>query len=246
MHGLGVNPSDGALFVATHAGLWRLAQGTNRPTAVGERSQDTMGFTVVGPDTFLGSGHPDARPESPPLGLIESEDAGRAWRTVSLAGEADFHVLRSDGTRVYGFDAAGGRLLVSPAAAGGRGSSARRQGAVLDLAVDPAAPTHLLTTGERGLLESLDEGRTWRTLGVDIGLLAWPEPVHVYRVGQTGEVAVTMDAGRAWSTVGSVGGFPASFTATVDELYVALLDGTIKYSADRGRSWQTLISPDEW
>ena len=204
-----------------------------------------MGFTVVGPDTFLGSGHPDARPESPPLGLIESEDAGRAWRTVSLAGEADFHVLRSDGTRVYGFDAAGGRLLVSP----DRGRTwveREAPGAVLDLAVDPAAPTHLLTTGERGLLESLDEGRTWRTLGVDIGLLAWPEPVHVYRVGQTGEVAVTMDAGRTWSTVGSVGGFPASFTATVDELYVALLDGTIKYSADRGRSWQTLISPDEW
>ena len=29
-------------------------------TRIADRFQDTMGFTVVGPSTFLGSGHPDS------------------------------------------------------------------------------------------------------------------------------------------------------------------------------------------
>lgn len=52
-------------------------------------------FTVVGPDTFLGSGHPDlqsARAGQPGrLGLIESTDGGATWTILSLAGEVDFH-----------------------------------------------------------------------------------------------------------------------------------------------------------
>jgi hypothetical protein len=36
-----------------------------------------MGFTIVGPNRFLGSGHPDLRDDLPPLlGLIESTNRG--------------------------------------------------------------------------------------------------------------------------------------------------------------------------
>jgi hypothetical protein len=66
VHGLGINPKDGALFVATHTGLFRAPEGQDKPERVGDRFQDTMGFTVVGPDTFLGSGHPDGRDRLPP------------------------------------------------------------------------------------------------------------------------------------------------------------------------------------
>jgi hypothetical protein len=62
VHGLGINPRDGALFAATHTGLFVIGDGT--ATRVTERFQDTMGFTVVGPDYFLGSGHPDFRDSS--------------------------------------------------------------------------------------------------------------------------------------------------------------------------------------
>lgn len=246
VHGLGINPKDGALFIATHTGMWRLADSARRPTRVSESTQDTMGFTVVGPDAFLGSGHPDARDNLPPLlGLIESRDAGKTWSTVSLAGEADFHALRSAGTRVYGFDASGGRLMLSR----DRGKTwigREAPGAVLDLVVDPRNPTHLLVTGERGLLESHDEGLTWRALGVDIGLLAWPASNHLYRVDQTGAVSVSENAGKRWSTLGSTSGFPASVAATVDQLYVALHDGTIKHSSDGGRTWQVRSSAGQY
>jgi hypothetical protein len=59
VHGLGINPRDGRLYAATHTGLFVIADGT--ATRVSDRLQDTMGFTVVGSDQFLGSGHPDFR-----------------------------------------------------------------------------------------------------------------------------------------------------------------------------------------
>src|SRR5918992_2246739 len=61
VHGLGINPADGSLFIATHTGLFRVGRDSQRAVRVGDRFQDTMGFSVVGADRFLGSGHPDAR-----------------------------------------------------------------------------------------------------------------------------------------------------------------------------------------
>src|SRR5687768_8840666 len=108
VHGLGVNPSDQALFIATHTGLFRVGEGEQSAQRVGDRYQDTMGFTIVGPNRFLGSGHPDineAREKNLPalLGLIESTDEGGSWQPISLSGEADFHVLRFACGRVYGY-----------------------------------------------------------------------------------------------------------------------------------------------
>ena len=117
VHGLGVDPGDGALFIATHTGLYRVEKGETKAERVGDKYQDTMGFTIAEPDLFLGSGHPDARDLQTGtlslLGLIRSEDDGRTWTPVSLSGEADFHVLRYLGKRVYGYDATNDRLMVS-------------------------------------------------------------------------------------------------------------------------------------
>jgi hypothetical protein len=94
VHALGRNPADGALFIATHTGLFRLGPRDESPERVAELYQDTMGFTVVGRDRFLGSGHPGSIEGDPPfLGLIESRDAGASWHPVSLRGQVDFHVL---------------------------------------------------------------------------------------------------------------------------------------------------------
>jgi hypothetical protein len=61
VHGLGVNPSDRALLVATHSGLWRSPPGESRSERVGESRQDTMGFTVAGPDYSSAPGIPIRR-----------------------------------------------------------------------------------------------------------------------------------------------------------------------------------------
>jgi hypothetical protein len=240
VHGLGVNPRGGALYIATHTGMWRLEPGAREPEPVGQSRQDTMGFTVAGPDHFLGSGHPDSLDQPPLLGLIESFDRGATWKPVSLLGEADFHVLRVLGRRVYGYDASHARLMVS--GDGGKTWVERSPGTpVLDLAPDPGRPDRLVATTGAGLLTSNDAGITWRRIDRAIGLLAWPIRNRLYLVAANGDVLLSTDAGREWRRVGALGGEPAAFLAhTSRHLYAALHDGRIVRSRDGGRSWRTL------
>ena len=251
VHGLGVDPADDSLFVATHTGLYRAAPGEQRAARVGDSQQDVMGFSIAGKRRFIGSGHPDPRDSnSPPnLGLIESSDGGRSWRQVSLAGEVDFHVLRSAGARVYGFDATGGRLLASED--GGREWDERSPpGPVVDLAIDPSDPEHVViaavqtATGRDGLYESRDGGESWDQLVRDqVGLLAWESPGALFLIDGTGTVRRSGDGGRGFEERGQIGGQPAAFIASGENLYAALPDGTVKASADDGQSWVVRSSP---
>jgi hypothetical protein len=252
VHGLGIDPADGALFIATHTGLFRVEEGETKATRIAGRYQDTMGFTIVAADRFLGSGHPDlqeAREKDwpPLLGLIESRDHGQTWTPISLLGEADFHVLRSYRDRVYGFDATNNRLLVSHDAGKTwtkRSLPAFPPAPLIDLAVSPANAEHFIATSEGGLYESADEGRSWQQLGNPAGLLAWPVLEQLYLVAPGGLVLVSSDGGREWQNVGQVGGEPAALLATsADKLYVALHDGTIKHSSDGGVSWKIRSTP---
>jgi hypothetical protein len=253
VHGLGVNPADGALFIATHTGLYRVDKGERKAArVVGDRYQDTMGFTIVGPNRFLGSGHPDAneareRGLPPLLGLIESTDSGETWEPVSLLGEADFHVLRSVGARVYGYDVTNDRLLLSTD--GGKAwNELNKPGPLVDLAVNPSNHRRLVVASigglEDGLFESTDGGRGWRRIGNAVGLLAWPQPNRLYLIVQGGLVLASRDGGRTMRSVGEVGGAPAALLAQSEsELYVALHDGTVKRSNDGGVSWAVRSTP---
>ena len=250
VHGLGVNPADSALFIATHTGLFRVEQGERNAKRVGGRYQDTMGFTIVGPNRFLGSGHPDlneAREKNLPslLGLIESTDKGESWQPISLSGEADFHVLRFAGERVYGYDASNDRLLVS----GDRGQNwqeLEKPGPVVDVAVDPEDDRRIVVASagglEEGLFESRDGGASWERVNEAVGLLAWPG--RLYLIAGGGQVFASRDGGRRLERQGEIGGQPAALVAEGPrELYVALHDGTIKHSTDGGTTWTVRSTP---
>jgi hypothetical protein len=250
VHGLGVNPADNALFIATHTGLYRAAKGERKAERVGGRYQDTMGFTIVGPNRFLGSGHPDineAREKNLPLllGLIESTDSGESWQPISLLGEADFHVLRFAGERVYGYDASNDRLLVS----GDRGRTWReleKPGPLVDLALDPGDDRRIVVTSagglEEGLFESRDGGEGWKRMSEAVGLLAWPG--RLYLIAGGGQVFAGRDGGRRLEHQGEIGGQPAALVAEgPSELYVALHDGTVKRSTDGGATWAVRSTP---
>ena len=248
VHGLGVDPADDSLFIATHTGLYRLAPRESRARRVGDSYQDTMGFTVVGPRRFLGSGHPaidEAQEQGLPplLGLVESRDAGRSWQPVSLLGEADFHVLRFARGRIYGFDTATGRLKVSRD--GGTSWTDRRPpGAVIDLAVDPTDARRLVASTPEGLYESRDAGARWTRVAEAAGLLAWPDRRGLYLVTRGGLVFRSAKAGRDLRHVGEVGGEPAALLGKGPrELYVALHDGTIERSTDGGVTWSVRSRP---
>jgi hypothetical protein len=247
VHGLGINPGDGALFVAPHTGLFRAAPGETTARRVAGRFQDTMGFTVIGPDRFLGSGHPDGREGLPPfLGLIRSTDAGRSWEPVSLLGERDFHVLEAAGERIYGygsdFETREASLLVSDD--GGRSWEERTTPEpLLSLAVDPHDPDHIVASGQQRVYSSSDAGGGWRPIADEPGLLAWAGPGTVFSMRLDGSVARSGDGGRSWELAGQAGGRPAAFDSVGDELYVALHDGTIKRSTDGGGRWRVRARP---
>lgn len=249
VHGLGINPSDGSLFIATHTGLFRVGKDSKKAVRIADRFQDTMGFSIVGPNRFLGSGHPDAREQTLPplLGLIESTDAGKTWNPISLLGEADFHVLRSAGKHVYGYDSSNDRLLAS-SDEGKTWKELDKPGQIVDLAPDPRGPKRLVTTAvggfKQGMYASQDSGQSWKRLNYAVGLMAWPAPERLYVVDDQGKVLVSSNGGRTLARRGEIGGQPAALLAVAKaDVYVALHDGTIKHSTDGGASWTVRSSP---
>ena len=245
VHGLGINPADGGLYIATHSGLWLAPAGQPKAKRVPNVYHDLMGFTVVGPDRFLATGHPDARHDLPPqLGLQRSSDGGRSWQTVSLLGKADLHVLRAAGRRVYGVDSGTGALLAS--ADGGRSWQQRTPpGPVFDLAIAPGNAERLVAATDGGLFSSATGGRTWRALSADAtGLLAWPTADRLYLATANGTVVRSTDGGRHFARVGAVDVQPEAFTAHGPrELYAAVHGGHVVMSRDGGAHWQTRSTP---
>ncbi|HEY9558410.1 MAG TPA: hypothetical protein VIR58_16855 [Acidimicrobiales bacterium] len=236
LHGIGLNPADGQLYVASHTGV--LTTGPDGELVrVGDRYQDTMGFTVLGPDTFLGSGHPDLREDAPrSLGLIRSEDAAENWEPVSLYGEADLHAIVSAHDRIYAADATAGQLIVST----DEGRSWQRRGEVelAALAVDPSDPNRLVGSDYAGSLHrSEDGGLTWQPVdGPTVTTLAWGAEVGLLGAGPEGDVHASAD-GVTWEEVGRIDGSGPVITI-VDGVVWAAADGArFVHSDDGGLTW---------
>jgi hypothetical protein len=204
-----------------------------------------MGSTVVGPDHFLGSGHPDFRDTQlydpnrrPLLGLIESRDAGRSWQPLSLLGEADFHALQLTHGRVHGYDATGGRFMVSRDR---RRWQVRSKLELTSFAVSPTNPELVVAATERGLARSRDGGRRWQPVRGPAGLLLdWPGGDALWAITDDGQLWLSKDTGASWRQAGKVNGQPEAFLAQEKTLYVAVAQLGIVTSNDQGRSWRVL------
>lgn len=243
IHGLGV--SGGRLYIATHTGMWVADRGERKATRFGISRQDVMGFSVVRDGQFLGSGHPAPGQRLPPnLGLIRSGNEGGSWQNVSLRGQADFHVLVSQGRQVYGYDGTRERLMVSRD--GGRRWVSHGLPPLLSLAIDPDSPDRFVASTDQQLFTSTDAGRSLGPVAVGqtpAGFLAWPRRKALYVVGSDGVMRRSANGGRSFTRAGSVGGTPSAFIATGSELYVALDDASVRVSRDGGRTWTVRTKP---
>ena len=245
VHGLGVDPRDGTLYAATHTGLFRIPT-TGTAQRVANRYQDTMGFTVIGPETFLGSGHPDLREDIPVrLGLIESRDGGETWSPLSLEGKADFHALQAAHGAVYGYDSTSGSFMVSHDR---RTWDTRSQLPLRDFVVSPTAADTVVATTEQGLMRSADGGRSWQrlTAAPSLVVLAWQQARQLYGVTPDGKVQMSSDGGLSWTARGRVGGEPEAMTVEAhpgeESLYIAVAGRGILASTNGGRTFTTRYS----
>lgn len=244
VHGLGINPADDELYAATHSGLFRLPE-DGRAELVGDGRQDTMGFTVAGPDRFLASGHPApgdgdlvAEGKPPLLGLIESTDAGETWTARSLLGEADFHGLAYAHDRAYGWNSSTGAFMVSEDLRTWRTLATV---ALFSFAVDPGDADHVVGTGPEGLTISDDGGATWTaSSGPPLVILSWDADGDLWGVEAGGVVHRSGD-GSEWEEVGQAPGQPQALVAADDVLHVAVQDDegqtAMHVSDDGARSW---------
>lgn len=236
VHGLGVDPADGALYAGSHHGLFRAADGESVTGPVADRVQDFMGFTVAGPGHFLASGHPGPGQDGPSnLGLLESTDGGETWKTRSLSGEADFHSLEYRHDTVYGINA--GELLVSTDM---ENWDARSTPPIADIAVSPDDVDTIVATTEQGPALSTDGGRNFKTLdGAPLLLLvSWADDGTLVGVDPDGVVFVQSAESETFVRGGELPGPPEALHAQDADTIYASAGGALWRSTDGGRSFQ--------
>ena len=239
VHGLGVDPADGVLYVAAHGGVFRLQDG--RLQLVAGRAQDTMGFTVAGPNHFLGSGHPDPTDRDQPvhLGLIESRDAAQTWTPLSLAGAADFHLLEQGVDALYGYNSQSSSVL--------RTTDQKEWDVVLpaevsDLAPHPTEPGLLLSITADGLVRTELNGQPTQ-LAEPTGLyqIEWPTPDLLVGISTSNGLYESTDQGRSWTLRSQLPDDQIdAFDVSGDSWHLAT-DQNLYTSPDRGITWDLLI-----
>ncbi|CAN5121773.1 hypothetical protein BH09ACT10_BH09ACT10_00280 [soil metagenome] len=235
IHGIAVNPGDQQIYVASHNGVFRLSNG--KPALVANRQQDTMGFTLEGPNEFLASGHPapgDATATNP-LGLIRSEDLAQSWETVDFKGERDFHSIDTASGYIYAYSSDG--VLLSQKNGGAWKELLTAE--LIDIAANPVAPEQLIATTDTGAVIRISKGKTPRpiTAAPPLAFIDRTNSGGIVGVDPSGSVFSSRDEGDSWKQVAGVTGVPEALNVRAD-LWLVATDAGVFSSDDEGDTWQ--------
>ena len=251
-----VDPADGSFLLTTNRGFFRIdpktkavepVRGEIRTGGASSPVGTFLELVVIGPKTFLGSGHPDDTSGRLPtfLGFLRTDDGGKTWQSLSRMGEADLHKIIPIHDKLYAYDAVLGGVLISDD--GGRTFAERftPKGLVIDFVVDPEDENYLLAATEDQLFRSEDQGRRWRGVEAAEGIrLTWPQRDTLLRADKDGTVRRSTDRGASFRPIGRVPGEPYKFeTVDARHHYLALSDGTIMETRDAGVTWTAAFKP---
>ncbi len=244
VHELLAGPA-GEYFVATHAGLYRVAD--DGLELVGEDQHDLMSAAMAADGTFLASGHPDLRTgelrveDRPPLLGLVSSTTGEAWEPVSLLGEADFHGIAVVDGAIYAADSTAETIVVSTD--DGKTWESRGGGVqLIAFAVDPSDPDVMVGADlDDGLVTSIDGGETWTVddtaddLEAPFTDLEWTTDGQA-ALDENGTVHHRAGPGKPWAAVDDIGPVDA-LGIDGDRMLAITLPNHIHRSDDGGRTW---------
>lgn len=244
VHGLAYDPAaPDRLLIATHHGLFAVEGG--ELARVSATADDFMGFTVRPDGALIASGHPVAGGN---LGVISSDDGGRAWRHLSdgANGPVDFHHLAASSAALDLMVGTFGGLQISRDGGETWKTGAALPAPVFGIALSPVEPETLYIATEAGLLVSSDLGSEWTTEHAANVL------VTMVTVGPDGalyvyDLASGLSVKRPGSSVWEVIGAPlqddaiAHFAAGEEEFAAATYRGLLFRSRDSGSTWEPLL-----
>ena len=149
------------ILLGTHHGLYEYSSLDNIKL-IGNKKIDLMGLAITN-NILYASGHPEAGSNlKNPLGLIKSTDGGKNWKTVALEGKVDFHFLEVNRDKIYGVDAASGKLLFS--ADGGKNWKDLGINEYQDLSISNPKTNEVYAIKSGQLLRSTDSFKSIKTI----------------------------------------------------------------------------------
>ncbi len=241
VHGIGLNPGDDRLYVASHNGVFRLDDGTS--TLVAGRAQDTMGFTIASADRFLASGHPAIGSDDPnPLGLISSTDRADTWDPVSLGAEADLHAIDTTEKLIYAYGSSGTIIRSDD---DGQTWDVIAPGEFIDIAADPTSPDQLLATTPTGVLLTIgpDAEPDEVTEAPPMVFVDRTSDGRVVGLDPNGSVFVGSTDAADWEERSSLGSRPEALSVRSDTWFAATDSGLFQ-SRDEGATWDKILIQD--
>jgi photosystem II stability/assembly factor-like uncharacterized protein len=262
LHGIGFDPNNERLYLASHFGLFALEDGQMHQ--VGNERSDFMGFSMNpdDPTEIFVSGHPQGGGN---LGLLHSTDEGVTFDQIFTGVEdevVDFHGMTiSPANPDWFYGAFMGHIYRSE----DRGNNfIAFQADGLDetglcwgvpcLAASSDDPVIVFAGTQQGLMISADGAETWSVHNDELGQVAAVkvDPADGNRIIAYTEMlglAVSEDGGQSWeSRQGDMpiteGGFVFAIALDqndADRIFVATMNNEVFETTNGGENWTRIV-----
>ncbi len=264
-HGIGYSADGSQILIPNHYGIAVYSEG--RWSKVAGPAHDYMGF-VVTRDFIFSSGHvAGSRGVTNLLGLMRSGDGGKSWVTLSLEGQAEFHLVAagylSNALYVYNAEPnpvmprAGIYRMMGDRLVGWRGAAGRGlQGEIGMLTAHPTETATVAAATTAGLFLSRDGGEEFEPIAtgsrataarftLDGGAIL----VGTWNGKQSGLLRIAIKDGVpkelslpeffGRDAVANIAQNPVRGT----ELALITFERAVYMSADGGRTWRRIARP---
>ncbi len=265
LHGIAYG-EDQKIYVATHEGMLSTGSDGKQWEMKGVYDFDFMGFHVLSDGTMITSGHPGPTSSLPnPLGILESKNNGEKWKSKSLLGKVDFHILSSNFSNpkvIYGVNQMdSGSYKAGIYKTTDKGKKWERIDAsglpedlhkIYSIMSMPEDENVLLAGTEIGVLRSEDGGKKWKTfdpsrLITALGVLPDTKDLIGYSISNTEVgIMISKDQGQTWENKGLDLGQDAVAYFGINpkdstKIAISTFENTVLVTEDGGEKWDAIM-----